>query len=412
MSTVGFAEFQERLRSALVSRLRPRRGTRFDMVVWELTLRCDQACRHCGSRAGRARVHELDTEEALRVVRQLADVGVREVALIGGEAYLRSDWALIARAITDHGMECSMVTGGRGVDATVAARAKAAGVVNVSVSIDGLEATHDLQRGGRGSHRSALAALGHLRKAGVPTSVNTQVNGGSSTELESLFAVLRGRRIWAWRVQLTVPMGRAADQPDWLLQPYELLGLFPRLAALAEACSESGIVFSPGDNIGYFGPFEALLRNPGGGRCHWSGCHAGKRTLGIQADGTVKGCLSLPTNGYAGFDLRELPLREGIERSPSLGAAIQSADRLWGFCGTCYYAEACRGGCTWTSYTLFGRPGNNPYCHHRALDLEKRGLRERLVSIKSAPGVPFDTGRFVLVLEANRGKEGSDADPM
>ena len=49
-------------------------------VVWELTLACDLACRHCGSRAGGARPDELSTEEAKDLVRQMADLGVREAA--------------------------------------------------------------------------------------------------------------------------------------------------------------------------------------------------------------------------------------------------------------------------------------------------------------------------------------------
>src|SRR5262245_43046472 len=57
-------------------------------AVWELTLACDLACRHCGSRAGRARPDELTRDEALDLVRQLAELGVQEVTLIGGEAYL------------------------------------------------------------------------------------------------------------------------------------------------------------------------------------------------------------------------------------------------------------------------------------------------------------------------------------
>ncbi|MBA3542772.1 MAG: heme biosynthesis protein, partial [Deltaproteobacteria bacterium] len=48
-------------------------------VVWELTLRCDHACTHCGSRAGVARDDELSTDEALGVVDQLAAMGAREV---------------------------------------------------------------------------------------------------------------------------------------------------------------------------------------------------------------------------------------------------------------------------------------------------------------------------------------------
>jgi MoaA/NifB/PqqE/SkfB family radical SAM enzyme len=58
-------------------------------AVWELTLACDQKCRACGPRAGRSREDELDTDEALRLVEELADLGVGEVTLIGGEAYAR-----------------------------------------------------------------------------------------------------------------------------------------------------------------------------------------------------------------------------------------------------------------------------------------------------------------------------------
>src|SRR5580700_810647 len=86
-------------------------------AVWEITLACDLACRHCGSRAGHARPDELTTAEALDLVRQMADLGVREVALIGGEAYLRPDWLEIVRKIRARGMICTTTSGGRGLTA-------------------------------------------------------------------------------------------------------------------------------------------------------------------------------------------------------------------------------------------------------------------------------------------------------
>src|SRR3954469_22529316 len=70
-------------------------------VVWELTLRCDQPCTHCGSRAGDARPNELDTEEALRVVGELAAMRAAEVVLIGGEAYLHPGFLRIISALRD-----------------------------------------------------------------------------------------------------------------------------------------------------------------------------------------------------------------------------------------------------------------------------------------------------------------------
>jgi hypothetical protein len=49
--------------------------------------------------------------------------------------------------------------------------------------------------------------------------------------------------------------------------------------------------------------------------------------------------------------------------------------------------------------SLFGRPGNNPYCHHRALEMQRLGKRERVVRASEAPGLPFDHARWELVVE-------------
>ena len=78
---------------------------------------------------------------------------------------------------------------------------------------------------------------------------------------------------------------------------------------------------------------------------------------------------------------------------------LRSVDELWGFCRGCYYADVCRGGCTWTADSLFGRPGNNPYCHHRALEMAREGKRESVVRVAEAPGQPFDYGLFEIVVE-------------
>ncbi len=373
---------------------------RFQIAVWEITLRCNLGCVHCGSRAGAVREDELDTAGALDVVRQLAEEGVEEVALIGGEAYLRPDWDVIARAISDRGMLCAMVTGGRGFDAAMARRARDAGVRNVSVSIDGLEQTHDFLRGLPGAFGHALEALRQVRRHGIQASVNTQINRASSAELEEMLEMFARERVEAWRVQLTVAMGRAADRPELLLQPYELLDLFPRLGKIKLRSRGLGIGFFPGNNVGYFGPYENLLRGDITTAGYWTGCSAGNGTLGIEADGTLKGCPSLPTAAYAGGNLRHQRLSDLVDKAPEIRfTRDRTVEDLWGFCRTCYYADICRAGCTWTGYVLFGRAGNNPYCHHRALQLAARGVRERLVRVAPPPGVPFDHGRFEIVEE-------------
>jgi sulfatase maturation enzyme AslB (radical SAM superfamily) len=98
--------------------------------------------------------------------------------------------------------------------------------------------------------------------------------------------------------------------------------------------------------------------------------------------------------------VRNTPIAELWANHPALQFnRNRGVEDLWGFCRECYYAEACRGGCTWTADSLFGRRGNNPYCHHRVLKLAERGIRERIVKVEDAPPLPFATGRFTLIEE-------------
>jgi radical SAM protein with 4Fe4S-binding SPASM domain len=167
----------------------------------------------------------------------------------------------------------------------------------------------------------------------------------------------------------------------------------PLLASLHAEALGKGMHLIPGNNIGYFGPYEALWRSG------YGGCVAGENVIGLEADGTIKGCPSLPSARYAAGNVREVKIAELWARRPEI--TIDNGPRqLWGFCGECRYAEVCRGGCTWTADALFGRPGNNPYCHHRVLTLAEQGLRERLVKVAEAAPRPFATGRFELVREA------------
>ena len=368
-------------------------------VVWEITLACDLACQHCGSRAGRRRRDELSTAECLDLVAQMAELGTRDVALIGGEAYLRKDWVELVAAITGAGMECGLQSGGRNLTDERIERAADAGLNGVGISIDGLAEVHDKVRGVPGSFEKAVAALCRVSGRGMMASVNTQINRQSMPQLREIMEVVIDAGATNWQLALTVAMGNAADHPELLLQPYEMLELMPLLAELAVEGRKRGLFLQPANNIGYFGPYEAKIRNILDEQIHWAGCYAGDTVIGIEADGTIKSCPGLPSP-YAGGNIREKSLREIWETAdPIAFTRRRTVDDLWGFCRTCYYADTCMAGCTWTAHALFGRPGNNPMCHYRALEMDRQGLRERLVKIKDATGLPFDHGEFELIVE-------------
>lgn len=369
-------------------------------VVWEITLACDLKCLHCGSRAGHRRPTELNTAECLDVVASLARLGTREVSLIGGEAYLRKDWTEIVAAIRSHGMYCAIQTGGRNLTPERMRKAIDAGLNGIGVSLDGLAPLHDRIRNVKGSFDRASDLLRRAREAGLAISVNTQIGADTMADLPALMDHIVALGAKQWQIQLTVAMGNAADNDDLLLQPYELLELMPLLARLYREGEARGLLMIVGNNIGYFGPYEQLWRGLGDQTQHWSGCSAGQTVLALEADGTVKGCPSLATVGFSGGNVRDLTLEQIWNTSPEIHfGRLRSVDDLWGFCRTCYYADICRGGCTWTSHSLLGEPGNNPYCHYRALELEKQGLRERVVKIREAAKTSFAVGEFEVLTE-------------
>lgn len=369
-------------------------------VVWEITLACDLKCLHCGSRAGHRRPRELTTQECMDVVDCLADLGTREISLIGGEAYLRRDWPEIIHRIRSHGIYCATQTGGRQLTPQRLDAAVNAGLQGLGVSLDGMSALHDRLRGIQGSFDSAVDALGRAKSAGLHTSVNTQIGADTMKDLRSLMEVIIEAGASHWQIQLTVAMGNAADRPELLLQPYALRELMPLLADLYRRASARGLIIQPGNNIGYFGPFEHLWRGSGSDEIHWSGCSGGHTVLALEADGTVKGCPSLATLDYSGGNVRDKSLKEIWNTSPKIQFSREkSQSSLWGFCKSCYYSDVCRGGCTWTAHSLLGRAGNNPYCHYRVIELEKRGLRERVQKRKDALPHSFAVGEFDLILE-------------
>jgi radical SAM protein with 4Fe4S-binding SPASM domain len=375
-------------------------------AVWELTMKCDQPCEHCGSRAGPSRPRELSTEEALDVARSLARLGCRETVLIGGEAYLRQDVHEVIAELAKAGIRVTLQTGGRAFTPERARSMRDAGLAAVGVSIDGPARVHDKLRGNLGSHRAALSALDAARGAGLACGSNTQVNRLNWDMLPETAAVLRAHGVEAWQVQITVPMGRAADRPEWILEPWRIVDVIDSLARIQEQAAKEAKGGRPfdvtlGNNVGYFGPHELILRSrPGGDEMHYRGCGAGINVIGIESDGTVKGCPSLPTAPYAGGNVTSMSLETIWNTSREVRfARDRGTEELWGHCAECYYADTCRGGCSWTAHVTLGRRGNNPFCYHRVVELRKKGIRERLVQKERAPGEPYDFGRFELAEE-------------
>ena len=124
-------------------------------LFWECTTRCHFHCRHCGSDCSvLSREKDMPLEDFLRALDTIPKTHRPKdftVVLTGGEPLLRPDIVEAGREINRRGFGWGMVTNGWFYNEEKQRELIAAGMTAVTVSLDGLEASHDWMRGMPGS---------------------------------------------------------------------------------------------------------------------------------------------------------------------------------------------------------------------------------------------------------------------
>ncbi len=347
------------------------------VAVWELTLKCNLNCRHCGSRAGRARNDELKLNEALTLCDDLAALGCRFLTLSGGEPLLRRDWPIIAERLIERGVTVGMISNGILWNDDVARTAKTVGLETAAFSLDGFQESHEYQRRVQGQWQQVLDAIEICRRHKIRPSVVTTINKRNMGELPALREFLRERGVLRWQVQFATPTGNMADNRSLLMEPRDLLEVIPTIAKMCTDGQRPRVY--PGHDVGYYGEYEEQLRAHNKQLPVWTGCSAGCSVIGIESNGNIKGCLSLPSamnneDRFIEGNVRNEPLAKIWNRPGAFAYNREfTLDMLGGFCRTCDYAEICRGGCTWTNFAEHGPVRDNPYCYYRQLMLAEGG---------------------------------------
>lgn len=329
-------------------------------VGFELTTACPCHCVTCGSDAGSRRSDELDTDEWLKQVRAIAQLGAKRLCLLGGEPFLFSGWATIARLGHDLGLDVDLISCGINVGSDAIEAAKQSGLVWITFSVDGTEQVHERQRGVRGGYRAVLDAIRRFDEAGLKVGVTTQLNRETLPTLDRLAEELQAAGAIGWQLQLTMPLGRAEQHPELVFLPHESQSVFSVIRRLV---GRRGLRPYITDNLGYMTADDPVLRTPPmcPERC-WCGCQAGLRSVGITSCGNVKGCLSLPDSMIEG-NVRDESLEQIWGDTSRFGYnRAYSQATLSAGCARCQLNSVCRGGCTSVSLTTTGKPNQGPYC--------------------------------------------------
>ncbi len=324
----------------------------------EVTQRCNLECLHCGSDCGKkAGDDELSLEEWVHLIRGLPVMfpgkGLMPV-ISGGEPLCHPQFHRISKALGQSGLRWGMVTNGYTLTAEELLHFQTDGLVSLTLSLDGLEGSHNWLRGKGDSYSRALASIKLATASSLPlVDVVTVVNQRNIGELDQLRRVLAQNGVKRWRIFSTFPRGRAKSHPELLLpeaQSRQLLEWIaqartrPELPEVAFSCE----AFLPAK-------VDAAVRDEP------YFCRAGICIASVLSDGSISACPNIPRT-----------LVQGNVRTDDLGKVWRERfgpfiDRRWmrtGLCTTCRQWSRCQG----NSMHLWDESaGCTARCYHRML---------------------------------------------
>lgn len=256
-------------------------------LFWECTLRCNLRCGHCGSTCDGTALRDLPKEAFLAVLDEVATRYVPStvtVAVTGGEPLMRADLDECGRAIHARGFPWGLVSNGFLLDAARLERLRTAGLGAATISLDGLEASHNRLRAHPEAFRRAASAIGLCAATpGLAFDVVTCVHRGNLEELPELRQRLIDLGVRRWRLFSIFPRGRAQGQEALQLGP----GQLRRVMDFLVETREGGHLRADYGCEGYLGEYEGLARD---GLFH---CRAGVSVASVLADGSFSACPSM-----------------------------------------------------------------------------------------------------------------------
>lgn len=307
-------------------------------LFWECTTRCNFHCRHCGSDCSiLSREKDMPLEDFLSALDTIPeDKRPPEfcVVLTGGEPLLRPDLAECGREIARRGFAWSIVSNGWFYDEEMHARLMGAGLRAITVSLDGMEASHDWMRGVPGSFKHAVRAIKIIStEPRLNSDVVTCVNKRSISELEEIYRLLAGLGVRQWRLFTIIPIGRAASDPEMHLSDEEFVSMMEFIRAKRLEGGPMKVTFSC---EGYLGRYEEKVRDV---RYF---CHAGVNIASVLIDGRICACPNIDRDRFSqGSIYRDNFYEVWEKRFESF------RDRRWakkGPCKDCKQWRECLGG--------------------------------------------------------------------
>ena len=175
------------LRPDLEPRSRPKPALPL-AVLAELTHRCPLQCPYCSNPLELDRSSaELTTDEWVRVIDEVASLGVLHIHFSGGEPTVRKDLTTLVARAAANGLYSNLITSAVMLDEPRITALANAGLDHVQVSIQGSDpAVANRVAGFRNAHAKKIEVARLIRAAGLPLTLNAVVHRQNLEELPTI----------------------------------------------------------------------------------------------------------------------------------------------------------------------------------------------------------------------------------
>lgn len=320
-------------------------------LMWECTLRCNLACKHCGSDCHKdMRQKDMPLSDFFKVIDKITPhINPNEtmIAITGGEPLMRDDLEICGHQLYERGYPWGMVTNGLFLSEKRLTGLLNAGLRSVTVSLDGLEDTHNRMRGNKNSFRAAHTAISLLTQTDdLIYDVVSCITADNFSQLTELKQLLIDTGVKSWRIFTVFPIGRAGRHKDLQLSSLQ----FKQLFDFIRETRKEGLIKLKYGCEGFLGDYETDVRD------HFFFCHAGIGIASVLADGSISACPNLRSNFIQGNIYRDDFWEVWSNRYHPF------RDRKWAKkdeCAECKYFRYCEG----NGMHLRDEEGKLLFCH-------------------------------------------------
>lgn len=316
-----------------------------------VTMGCNATCSHCYANAGSKIEHELKKEEILDIIDQLKGAGASQIFFTGGEPFIRKDIIDILKYADLRGLKILISTNGSVLSERIIKEIAYIPFEQFQVSLDGLQDTHDANRG-KGFFEKAVNAIDMLQIYNVKNiTIGTCITKYNIREISQILQFVINKKIEKFAIMLLLPEGRANREMD-----VEIHDLVNEMGKFWETYENNKIEFQFASNS-VLPPvlIPKRLRDKG---IHeqFLMCCSYPNLFGIGASGEVAPCDGfLNWESFKGGNVRDHSINELWETMYTNSDIIPNdVTHIEGICSKCIYLQECCGNCRADSISYYG----------------------------------------------------------